>query len=192
MAKEVDQFISRQKNWKAESVALREMLLSCDLEENIKWGKPCYSQNSNNIAIIQSFKDNCALMFFKGCLLQDPEGFLEKPGKNSETARRIMFQNVSEIQDKKQSIQNFIQQAIVNENTGKKIRKVKKELELPNELKEVLLEDSEFKTAFEALTPGRQRSYVLYISQAKQSQTRKSRAEKSKSKVLMGKGYNER
>lgn len=131
-------------------------------------------------------------MFFKGSILKDPDKLLEKPGANSEVAKRMMFRSVDEISYKEKAIMNFVREAIENEKSGIQVRKKKPELNLPKELINVFNADAEYNEAFHKLTPGRQRSYALYISQAKQAATRISRAEKCKAKVLEGKGYNER
>lgn len=171
---------------------LRTILLDCDLTEEWKWRSPCYTFQGSNIAIIGGFKTHCVLSFFKGALLQDPEGILEKPGENSQAARVIRFTRKREIQEKESSLQAYIFEAIEVEKAGLSIDfKEKNELVLVEELLHKFEELPAFKTAFEALTPGRQRGYNLFFSAGKQSQTRTSRIEKYLQRILDGKGIND-
>lgn len=188
---EVDAYLSRTKEWQEAIVQLRMICLDCDLTEELKWGKPCYSFQGNNIAIIQPFRETCALMFFKGVLLKDPQGVLEKPGEHSRVARRIPFTSVREIDDMEPVVKSYIREAIEVEKAGLEVDAEKKKEPIPQEFQKKLDENPALKTAFEALTPGRQRGYILYFSGAKQSKTRKRRVEKYIPKILDGKGFHD-
>lgn len=187
----VDAFISRAKLWPAEMAKLRSVLLGCGLEEDIKWGKPCFMFEGKNIAILQPFKAHCALMFFKGMLLEDTHGLLRSQGENSQAAMRLEF--TSEADVKKTVLESYVKQAIAVEKSGQEIDfKAKRELELPDELSAILSKNKKFAKAFAALTPGRQRAYVMHFAGAKQSQTRTARIEKCIPQILEGKGLNDR
>jgi uncharacterized protein YdeI (YjbR/CyaY-like superfamily) len=186
----VDAFVSRAKAWQGEIQKLRSILLECGLEEDLKWGKPCFLFEGKNVAIIQPFKEHCSLMFFKGALLEDTHGLLRSQGENTQSALRLEF--TSEAQVKKAVLKPYVKQAIQVEKAGLSVDfKAKRELELPQELTQVLQKDRRLAKAFHALTPGRQRSYVLHITGAKQSQTRSARVEKCIPKILAGVGMNE-
>lgn len=187
----VDAFVSRAKAWRGEMQKLRSIFLDCGLDEEIKWGKPCFVFEGKNIAIIQPFKDFCSLMFFKGALLKDTHGLLRSQGANTQSALRLEF--TSEAQVKKSVVASYVKQAIAVEKAGTKVEfKAKHELELPKELSQYLKKDRKLAKAFDALTPGRRRSYVLHISGAKQSSTRVARIEKCIPNILAGRGFNER
>lgn len=187
----VDAFVSRAKTWRAEIEKLRTILLECGLEEELKWGKPCFSSEGKNVAIIQPFKDHCCLMFFKGALLEDTHGLLRSQGQNTQSALRLEF--TSEAQIKKTVLKSYVKQAIAVEQAGVEVDfKAKRELELPEELTQKLQKDRKLAKAFAALTPGRQRGYVLHFTAAKQSQTRAARIEKCIPKILAGQGINDR
>lgn len=187
----VDAFVSRAKVWRAEIEKLRSILLECGLDEELKWGKPCYVSEGKNIAIIQPFKEHCSLMFFKGALLEDTHGLLRSQGKETQAALRLEF--TSEAQVKKAVVKSYVKQAVAAERAGLSVDfKAKRELELPEELTRALARDRKLARAFEALTPGRQRGYVLHIGGAKQAQTREARIEKCVPKILAGVGFNER
>jgi uncharacterized protein YdeI (YjbR/CyaY-like superfamily) len=187
----VDAFVSRAKTWPGEIQKLRSILVDCGLEEDIKWGKPCFMFEGKNLAIIQPFKDHCSLMFFKGALLQDTHGLLRSQGENTQSALRLEF--TSETQIKKAVVASYVKQAIAVEQRGLKVDfKAKRELELPQELTDILKRDRVLAKAFQALTPGRQRAYVMHFSDAKQSETRTARVEKCIPKILAGKGMNDR
>ncbi len=188
----VDEYLKKSKNWQPETEKLRKLLLGCGLTEELKWAKLCYGFQDHNVAIIQPFKDSCALMFFKGSLLKDPEGILEKPGKNSQVARRIVFTGVQEIEKMKPVLISYIEEAKKIEKEGRKVKFSNRSEPLAEEFQKKLDEDSALRTAFESLTPGRQRAYNLYFSGAKQSKTRESRVEKFIPKILDGKGLNDR
>lgn len=188
----VDEFLNKTNKWKEEFVALREILLDCQLTEELKWRLPCYTSQNSNIAIIQGFKEYCALMFFKGALLKDPNGILTAPGENSQAQRQIRFTNVQEIVEKETIIKAYITEAIEVEQAGLEVNfKQTAEYSIPEELQTKFAETPELKTAFEALTPGRQRAYILHFSQPKQSKTRESRIEKYRQQILDGKGLND-
>ena len=183
----VDAYISRSTSWRAEIERLRPILLACGLTEEIKWGKPCYSSQGRNIAIVQEMKAFLALMFFKGALLSDPLGVLEEQGPNSRSAMRIRFTSLDDVDRLAGAVTNLIAEAIEIENVGAQVGPGP-ELVLVDELAERLGRDVALRVAFEALTPGRQREYDLYVSAAKQASTRKARVEKFVGKILEGKG----
>jgi uncharacterized protein YdeI (YjbR/CyaY-like superfamily) len=177
--------------WQGVIRKLRAILLECGLDEERKWGKPCFLFEGRNVAIIQPFKAHCALMFFKGALLEDTHGLLRSQGENTQSAMRLEF--TSEAQVKPAVVKDYVKQAIANEKAGLKVDfKAKRELALPEELTRMLRKDRRLANAFHALTPGRQRGYVLHFSGAKQSQTRTARIEKCIPRILAGKGMNDR
>lgn len=187
----VDAFVGRAKTWQGVIQKLRSTLLECGLHEDIKWGKPCFAFEASNVAIIQPFKEHCSLLFFKGALLEDTHGLLRSQGENTQSALRLEF--TSEAQIKKTVLKSYVKQAIAVEKAGLKVDfKARRELELPEELTEVLGKDRKLAKAFHALTPGRQRAYVLHFAGAKQSQTRTARIEKCIPKILAGIGMNDR
>jgi uncharacterized protein YdeI (YjbR/CyaY-like superfamily) len=187
----VDGFLSRAKSWKAEMQKLRTILLDCGLDEALKWGKPCYSFEGSNVAIIQPFKAHCSLMFFKGALLKDTHKRLRSQGENTQSALRLEFTSESEITAA--LVKPYVKQAIAVEEAGLKVDfKAKRELELPEELTAILKKDRRLAKAFDALTPGRQRAYVLQFAGAKQTQTRTARIEKCVPRILAGLGINDR
>jgi len=187
----VDAFVSRAKTWQGEIQKLRSILVDCGLDEDLKWGKPCFSFDGKNVAIIQPFKPQCSLMFFKGALLEDTHGLLRSQGENTQSALRLEF--TSEAQIKKTVVQSYVKQAIAVEKKGLKVDfKAKRELELPEELTAALKKNRALEKAFGALTPGRQRAYVMHFAAAKQAQTRAARVEKATADILAGKGLNDR
>ena len=189
---EIDIYISKAKKWKEETEKLRGILLEFGLTEELKWGKPCYSYNENNLVIIQGFKEYFALLFFKGVLLKDPKGVLVKTGENTHVGRQIRFANVGEITSMKTVLKAYIKEAIEVEKAGLKVTAKKtSELPMPEEFKLKLDKEKALKTAFNALTPGRQRAYIFYFSQPKQSQTRVTRIEKYAQQILDRKGLND-
>jgi len=191
MTRQVDAYVRAAKTWQAEISKLRSILRECGLEEELKWRKPCYAFDGSNIAIIQPFKEHCALMFFKGALLKDEHGLLRSQGENTQSALRLEF--TGERQIKKTILKSYVKQAIAVEQAGLKVDfKAKDELTLPAELKQALKQDKRLADAFRKLTPGRQRGYVLHITNAKQPKTRVARIEKCAPKILAGKGFNER
>jgi uncharacterized protein YdeI (YjbR/CyaY-like superfamily) len=187
----VDKYLSRAKRWPDELGKLRSLLLDFSLVEELKWGKPCYTLNESNIVILQEFNGSCALLFAKGALLKDSKKILEKPGPSSQAARRILFTSVEQVVALTPTIKTYVKEAIAAEKAGLKVNfKINPE-PVPEELQTKLNDIPAFKTAFAALTPGRQRGYILYFSAAKQSQTRTSRIEKCLPQILKGKGLND-
>ncbi len=189
----VDRYIEKIKNWKEETILLREICLECGLEEDFKWMHPCYTFQGKNIVLIHGFKEYCALLFHKGVLLNDTENILVQQTKNVQSARQMRFTDKTQINDLKGVIKAYIFEAIEVEKAGLEVKMKKtSEYEMPEELEQAFENDSDFKAAFFNLTPGRQRGYLLYFSEAKQSKTRTSRIEKAKLKIFDGKGHNER
>ncbi|MEH7181009.1 YdeI/OmpD-associated family protein [Neobacillus vireti] len=192
MNPKVDEFINKAKKWKAEYEKLRSIVLDCELTEELKWKLPCYTFQKSNIVIIQGFKEYCALMFFKGALLNDPNGILIKPGENSQAQGQIRFTSVQEIVEMEAIMKTFIYEAIEVEKAGLKVNfKKTAEYVIPEELLNKFDEIPSLKTAFEGLTPGRQKAYILHFSQPKQSKTRELRIEKHMQQILNGKGLND-
>ncbi|WP_437822993.1 YdeI/OmpD-associated family protein [Tenacibaculum mesophilum] len=189
----VDKYIEKIKNWKEETKLLRQICLDCGLEEDFKWMHPCYTFQGKNIVLIHGFKDYCALLFHKGALLKDTNEVLIQQTENVQSARQIRFTKPEEIVVIAKTIKEYIFEAIAVEKAGLKVETKKtSEFEMVSEFKETLKENSDLQKAFEGLTPGRQRSYLLYFSKAKQSKTRLSRIEKSIPKMFQAKGHNER
>ena len=191
MSSEVDAYIKRSEKWPEEVARLRQLLLSCGLTEEIKWGKPCYGHDGRNIVIVQEMKEFLALMFFKGALLSDPDGVLEEQGPNSRSALRIPFTSVDDVARLADTVTAYIAEAIDVEDAGLTVGPAP-ELVVVEELRHRIDHDAAFKDAFEALTPGRQREYNLHISAAKQAATREARVEKYAPKILAGKGMRDR
>jgi uncharacterized protein YdeI (YjbR/CyaY-like superfamily) len=191
MNPQVDEYLRKAKKWQEEMEKLRMIILDCQLTEELRWGKPCYMFQKSNIVIIQGFKEYCALMFCKGALLSDPNGILKKPGENTQAARQIRFANVREIVGMAPILKAYIYEAIEAEKAGLKVDFKKNPEPIPEELQNKLDEIPALKTAFDALTPGRQRAYILYFSAPKQSKTRGSRVEKCMQQILNGKGLND-
>lgn len=188
MNPKVDAYIARSKKWPVEMTALRPILLEAGLNEDIKWGKPCYSHDGGNIVIVQEMNDFLALMFFKGALLNDPDDVLHEQGPNSRSARRMEFTSVSEIERSTGTLENYLREAIKVEAAGLDLGPVPV-LVLAGELQNRIERDTAFKAAFESLTPGRRREYNLYISDAKQAATREARIDKYAGRILAGKGF---
>ncbi len=171
---------------------MRAIALDCHLTEELKWGKPCYTFRESNVVIMQGFKEYCALMFCKGALLKDAKGILIKPGENTQAARQARFTNVRQIVKLESTLKAYIHEAIEAEKAGLEVNyKTTSEFKMPDEFKNKLDETPTLKTAFEALTQGRQRAYLLYFSAAKQSKTRESRVQKCLPQILKGKGLND-
>jgi len=185
----VDGYLRKAKKWQKEMEKLRRISLDGGLTEELKWGKPCYTFQKSNIVIIQRFKEFCALLFCKGVLLNDPNGILKKFGWQA--ARRIPFNNVREIVEMEPILKAYIHEAIEAEKAGLQVNFKKNPEPIPRELQNKLDEIPALKTAFDALTPGRQRGYILYFSAPKQSKTRESRVEKCMRQILKGKGLND-
>jgi len=192
MNPKVDEFLSKAPKWQDEMEKLRITVLGCGLTEELKWGKPCYAFHGSNVVIIQGFKDYCALLFFKGILLSDPDGVLIKTGDNTHVGRQIRFTSVQKILELEPILKSYIFQSVEVEKAGMKVPvREKTELVFPEEFQLKLEEIPALKAAFEALTPGRQRMYHIYFSEAKQSRTRESRIEKCIPLILAGKGLND-
>lgn len=193
MNPKVDFFFEKDTPWQSAYKQLRKIILDCGLIEELKWGVPCYTHNGKNVVLIHGFKDYSALLFHKGVLLKDTEGILVQQTENVQSARQIRFTGEAQIQEMESTLKTYLYEAVELEKAGVQVKlKKTSEFDMPEELQEKLDSDLDFKTAFEALTPGRQRGYMLYFSQPKQSKTRISRIEKSFPKILDGKGYNER
>jgi uncharacterized protein YdeI (YjbR/CyaY-like superfamily) len=192
MNPKVDEFIRNATKWKAEFEALRNIVLDCGLTEDFKWMHPCYTYENKNVVLIHGFKEYCALLFHKGALLQDTHGILIRQTEHVQAARQIRFTNVQEIIEMEPILKAYIHEAIEVEKAGLKVDGSKKaELTIPEELQKKFAEMPALKTAFEALTPGRQRAYILYFSKPKQSKTRESRIEKYVQHILNGKGLHD-
>lgn len=189
MNADVEKFIDGSKNWKEEMLLLQNLLHQCDLKEQLKWKHPCYTVDGKNVVILSPFKDYVSLSFFKGSLMKDPEKVLVAPGENSQSTRQYKFQSLTEIEQAAPVILKYLDEAIQIERSGKKVElKAVDKYDIPEELLEKFNEDVAYKKAFNALTPGRQKGYLLHFSQAKQSSTRKSRILDSENRVMKGKG----
>ncbi|WP_077622636.1 YdeI/OmpD-associated family protein [Sediminibacillus massiliensis] len=187
----VDEYLKKAETWKEEFMALRKIALACDeLNEEFKWNHPCYTFDNKNIVLIHGFKEYCALLFHKGALLKDPHGILIQQTENVQSARQIRFTDVKEIVELEDILKTYINQAIEVEKAGLTVEK-KTQFTIPEELQKKFDEIPALKTAFEGLTPGRQRAYILYISKAKKSETREARVEKCMKPILAGKGLND-
>ena len=192
MNSKVDVYLSKAKKWQKELEKLRMILLDCQLTEELKWGKPCYTFQKSNIVVMVGFKEYCALIFCKGALLNDANGMLIKPGENTQAGRQLRFTNVREIGELETILKAYIYEAMEVEKAGLKVNfKKNTELIFPEEFQKKLDEIPALKTAFDALTPGRQRAYHLYFSAPKQSKTRESRVEKCMQQILNGKGLDD-
>jgi uncharacterized protein YdeI (YjbR/CyaY-like superfamily) len=192
MNPKVDAFLRKAKKWQEEFEKLRLIALDCQLAEELKWGVPCYTFQEKNIVVIHGFKEYCALLFFKGVLLKDAKGILIKQTENVQAGRQIRFTNVREIVAMATILKSYIQEAIEVEKSGLKVilRKTS-EFIIPEEFQKRLDRNTALRIAFDALTPGRQRAYILYFSAPKQSKTRESRIEKCLPQILNGKGLND-
>ena len=178
--------------WRKETDKLRKIALDCDLTEELKWGKPCFTFLKKNVAIVIPLKESCAFSFFKGALLKDPKHILERIGEHTQAGRWIKFTSLKEIGARQSTLTNYLYEAIALEESGKKVELRKPtEYAIPEELQTRLDADRVLKAAFEALTPGRRKSYFFHISSAKQSKTRAARAEKCVPMILSGRGFNE-
>jgi uncharacterized protein YdeI (YjbR/CyaY-like superfamily) len=188
----VDTFIGKARQWQEEFSELRRIILDCQLTEEFKWGKPCYTFEGNNIVLIHGFKKYCALLFMKGALIKDPVGILVQQTENVQAARQIRFTDLDEIVEMEAVIKAYVNEAIEVEKAGLEVElKGTSEYPVPEEFQEKLDQDPALKAAFEALMPGRQRGYLLYFSSAKQAKTRASRIEKYTEHILAGKGLND-
>ena len=188
----VDFYFIKAKKWQEEIGKLRTIVLDCGLNEELKWGCPCYTYKESNIVLIHVFKEYCALLFFKGALLKDAKGILIRQTENVQSARQLRFTGVQEIVKIERTVKMYIHEAIEVEKAGLKVPlKKTKDYEVPGEFQNKLDKMPELKTAFKALTPGRQRTYLFYFSQAKQSKTREARIEKYIPQILIGKGLDD-
>ena len=189
MNPKVNWFFDKSTKWQDAYQELRDLALSFNLTEELKWGCPCYTYDKNNVVLIHGFKNYCALLFMKGAIMNDPKNILVQQTENVQSARQIRFTNLNEIVKQKTVIKSYIKNAIEVEKSGVKIEMKKTtEYKIPDEFQSALNEMSELKSAFDKLTPGRQRGYLLYFSSAKQSSTRNERIEKYIPKILDGKG----
>jgi uncharacterized protein YdeI (YjbR/CyaY-like superfamily) len=192
MNPKVDFFFDKAQQWQKEFEKLRTIALETQLVEDLKWGSPCYTYEGKNIFLIHGFKEYCALLFFKGTLIKDPENILIQQSENVQAARQIRFTNLQQIIDLEKVLKDYMFQAVEIEESGAKVEMKKtKEFEMPEEFQQKLDENPELKEAFEALTQGRQRAYLLYFSSAKQSKTKEFRIEKYIPEILNGKGLND-
>jgi uncharacterized protein YdeI (YjbR/CyaY-like superfamily) len=188
----VDTFLAEADQWRQEFAALRAIVLSCGLVEELKWGKPCYSFQENNVVLIHGFKHYCAILFTKGALLKDAGGIFVQQTENVQAARQIRFTSLREITERESILKAYIHEAIEVEKAGLQVNyKKTAEFKIPVEFQKKLEKVPAVKKAFEALTPGRQRGYLLYFSGAKQSQTREARVEKYLPRILKGKGLDD-
>src|SRR6516164_3774565 len=180
------------KKWQKETDKLRKIAVDCDLTEALKWGKPCFTFQKKNVAIVIPLKESCAFSFFKGALLKDPKHILERIGEHTQAGRWIKFTTPREITALRSTLQSYLYEAIELEESGKKIKlKKPSEYPIPEELQSKLDDDAVLKAAFAALTPGRRKSYIFHVSSAKQAKTRAVRAEKCVPMILGGRGFNE-
>ena len=185
----VDAFFGRTEHWLKEFEALREIILDCPVTEDLKWGWPCYSHEGTNVVLMHGFKDYCALLFMKGALMKDPEGVLIQQTENVQSARQIRFTGVGEIVRLGAALRVYVRDAIELTKAGAKVqRKTTSDYPVPDELRDRMDDDPDLRAAFEALTPGRQRGYLVHFNSAKQSATRAARIEKCLPKILVGKG----
>ena len=193
MNPKVDFFFEKASKWQEAYEKLRTIVLDCGLVEELKWGVPCYTVQDNNVVLIHGFKEYCALLFHKGALLKDADGILIQQTENVQAARQIRFSNVLEIIDLEETIKAYIKEAVQVEKAGLKVElKKTAEYTVPEEFQSVLDDNPNIKSAFDALTPGRQRGYLLHFSQPKQAKTRESRIEKCISQILDGKGLKDK
>jgi uncharacterized protein YdeI (YjbR/CyaY-like superfamily) len=192
MNPKVDLYFNKAQEWQDEIEKLRMIVLDCQLTEELKWGCPCYTFQENNIVLIHVFKEYCALLFMKGVLINDPIGILVQQTENVQAARQIRFTNAEEIDEIEHILKAYIYEAVEVEKAGLEVNyKETTEFNMPEEFQKKLDENPALKTAFEALTPGRQTGYILYFAGAKQSKTRTARVEKYSQKILDGKGLND-
>ena len=192
MNPKVDFFFEKAGKWQRETEALRRLVLGCGLTEELKWGCPCYTRPDRNIVLIHAFRDYCALLFFKGALLKDEAGLLVQQTANVQAARQLRFTSLSEIQAQEPVVKAYVFEAIEVEKAGLQVPlKKTAEFTMPGEFQSLLSEDAELKAAFESLTPGRQRAYLLHFSAAKQAKTRVARIGKCRPAILEGKGLND-
>lgn len=189
----VDTFINGLEQWQDEFKVMRKLILDTELEEDFKWKHPCYTLNGKNVVIIQDFKHYCALLFEKGAIMEDKYDTLVQQTKNVQAARQLRFSDLTELQARQKEVTWYLEEAIRIEKSGKQVKmKSSDEYDMPEELREALDKDDTLQTAFNNLTPGRQRQYMYFIGQAKRSATRTQRVEKYKNQILAGKGMNDK
>jgi len=189
MNPKAEAFFVKAKTWKEEMILLREIVLSCKLREDFKWMHPCYTCEGNNVVLIHSFREYCALLFFKGVLMKDKKGILIQQTKNVQDRRQLRFKTLAEIRALRTTIVQYINEAVAIEKSGARVEyKTTAAFEVPEELAQVMKKNTALKKAFEKLTPGRQRAYLLFFASAKQSATRIKRIEAYLPKILDGKG----
>ena len=192
MNPKVDWFFDKASQWQQEFEKLRSIVLDCGLIEELKWGQPCYTYENSNVVLIHGFKEYCALLFFKGALMNDANGILIQQTENVQSARQIRFTNVKEITKLEKTLKAYIYEAIEVERAGLKVpMKKTTDFKMPEEFEKRLNKSASLKKAFEGLTPGRQRAYIFYFSQAKQAKTREARVEKYVKQILQGKGLDD-
>ncbi len=192
MNPKVDAFLAREAQWRPEFETLRAILLGTGLAEELKWGQPCYALEGKNVALLHGFKEYCAVLFHKGALLKDPKGLLIQQTENVQSARQLRFKSLAEVKKRAKTIEAYLLEAIAVERAGHRVAMKKTaEFALPDELAGALAKSAKLKQAFEALTPGRQRGYLLYIGQAKKSETRAARVAKETPRILAGLGLDD-
>lgn len=191
MNSEVTLHLDNLKNWSEELKTLRRIVLDSGLYEEFKWKQPCYTYNDGNVLLLAGFKEFCTISFFKGVLLKDPKSVLVAPGKNSQSVRMMKFKSSKQIEEQLETIKDYIQQAIEVEKSKLKVEKTTNPEPIPVELQSKFEDNRNLKTAFEALTKGRQRGYIIYFSDAKHSKNRTSRIKKYETRILNGKGIND-
>ena len=192
MNPKIDNYLDRNEKWQKELTQLRAIILDCNLTEELKWGVPCYTFQDTNVVLIHAFKEYCAILFMKGVLINDVNGVLVQQTENVQAARQMRFTSVKEIGELKSVIKTYVHEAIEIEKSGQKVKMIKStELVFPEEFQKQLDKKPALRTAFEALTPGRQRAYNLYFSAAKQAKTREERVQKYIPKILDGKGLDD-
>ena len=189
----VDRFFQKTERWRDEFALLRKIVLGCGLSEDLKWGQPCYLYQGRNVVLIHGFKDYCALLFMKGALLKDEAGALVQQTKNVQSARQLRFKSLQEVAGAESMIVSCVNDAIEVEKSGRKVqRKTTEQFNVPEELQDRFDEDPALKSAFDALTPGRQRGYLFHFAGAKQSATRTARIEKAMPAIFAGRGLLDR
>ena len=188
----VSQVHRKEKRWSAEYAALRQLCLASGLNEELKWGQACYDLEGSNVVLIHGFKDYCALLFMKGALLKDPKGILVQQTRNVQAARQMRFASLAQINEQKAAVKAYIEAAIALEKSGAQVKKKSvAQYDVPEEFRQRLDDDTELAEAFRALTPGRQKGYLLYFAAAKQSATRTARVEKHAPRILRGLGLDD-
>ena len=192
MNPKVDWYFEKNEKWQKEIRKLRTIILDCGLTEELKWGCPCYTYESSNVVLIHVFKEYCAVLFFKGALLADPDGILVQQTENVQAARQVRFTNIKEVKERERILKTYIYEAIEVERAGLQVKlKKTKDFKIPEEFQTKLDKMPSLKKAFDALTPGRQRGYIFHFSQPKLSKTREARVEKYLKQIISGKGLDD-